>query len=68
MDRQDLEILRRVPLFADLAEPQLAALLRDVSVRDHPKGQLLFLQDDRRPLLCGARRLSEDLPADAGRR
>ncbi len=46
MERQDLEILRRVPLFAGLAEPQLAALLRDVSVRDHPKGQLLFQQGD----------------------
>jgi len=46
MDRQDLEILRRVPLFAGLDEPQLGALLRDVSVQDHPKGQLLFQQGD----------------------
>ncbi len=46
MERQDLEILRRVPLFAGLAEPQLAALMRDVSVRDHSKGQLLFQQGD----------------------
>ena len=46
MDRQDLEILRRVPLFAGLDESRLGDLLRDVSVRDHPKGQLLFQQGD----------------------
>ncbi|MEE8454356.1 MAG: Crp/Fnr family transcriptional regulator [Limibaculum sp.] len=46
MERQDIEILRRVPLFAGLDESQLGDLLRDVSVRDHPKGQLLFQQGD----------------------
>ena len=46
MERQDLEILQRVPLFAGLDEPQLDGLLRDASVRDHPKGQLLFQQGD----------------------
>ena len=46
MDRHDLEILRRVPLFAGLDESRLGDLLRDVSVRDHPKGQLLFQQGD----------------------
>jgi CRP-like cAMP-binding protein len=46
MKRQDLEILQRVPLFAGLDEPQLDSLLRDASVRDHPKGQLLFQQGD----------------------
>jgi CRP-like cAMP-binding protein len=46
MKRQDLEILRRVPLFAGLEEPQLDGLLGDASVRDHPKGQLLFQQGD----------------------
>ena len=46
MELQDIEILRRVPLFAGLDESQLGDLLRDVSVRDHPKGQLLFQQGD----------------------
>ncbi len=46
MERQDIEILRRVPLFAGLDESQLGDLLRDVSIRDHPKGQLLFQQGD----------------------
>lgn len=46
MERQDLEILRRVPLFAGLEEPHLSGLLRDASVRVHPKGQLLFQQGD----------------------
>lgn len=46
MDRQDLEILRHIPLFAGLDEPQLDGLLRDVSVREHPKGLLLFQQGD----------------------
>lgn len=46
MDRQDLEILRRVPLFAGLDESRLGDLLRDASIRDHPKGQLLFQQGD----------------------
>jgi CRP-like cAMP-binding protein len=46
MERQDLEILRRTPLFAGLERPQLDGLLRGVSVRDHPKGQLLFQQGD----------------------
>jgi len=46
MELQDIEILRRVPLFAGLDESQLGDLLRDVSIRDHPKGQLLFQQGD----------------------
>lgn len=46
MERRDLEILQHIPLFAGLEEPQLDGLLRDVSVRDHPKGQLLFQQGD----------------------
>jgi CRP-like cAMP-binding protein len=46
MDWHDLEILRRIPLFAGLDRPRLEGLLRDVSVRDHPKGQLLFQQGD----------------------
>jgi CRP-like cAMP-binding protein len=46
MERQDLEILWRVPLFAGLEKPHLDGLLHDVSVRDHPKGQLLFQQGD----------------------
>jgi CRP-like cAMP-binding protein len=46
MERQDLEILRRIPLFAGLDKAQLDGLLHDASVRDHPKGQLVFLQGD----------------------
>jgi CRP-like cAMP-binding protein len=46
MDGHDLEILRRIPLFAGLDRPRLEGLLRDVSVRDHPKGKLLFQQGD----------------------
>lgn len=46
MDGLDLEILRRIPLFAGLEPRQLEGLLRDASVRDHPKGQLLFQQGD----------------------
>ncbi|MHA1152266.1 MAG: Crp/Fnr family transcriptional regulator [Alphaproteobacteria bacterium] len=46
MERQDLVILRHVPLFAGLDEPHLSGLLRDASVRAHPKGQLLFQQGD----------------------
>ncbi len=46
MKRQDLEILRRVPLFAGLDETQLDELLRDATVRDYHKGQLLFQQGD----------------------
>ena len=46
MDRQDLEILGRVPLFAGLGEARLTDLLQGASVRAHPKGQLLFQQGD----------------------
>ena len=46
MERQDLAILRRIPLFAGLETRQLDDLLREVSVREHPKGQLLFQQGD----------------------
>jgi CRP-like cAMP-binding protein len=46
MDRHDLEILRRVPLFAGLEAARLVDLLQGTSVRVHPKGQLLFQQGD----------------------
>ncbi len=46
MERQDLEILRRVPLFAGLDELQLKDVLHDTSVHNHPKGRMLFQQGD----------------------
>ncbi len=46
MERQDLEILRRVPIFAGLDESQLQGVLRDSSIRNHAKGRNLFQQGD----------------------
>jgi CRP-like cAMP-binding protein len=46
MERHDLEILRRVPLFAGLEKARLTDLLEGTSIRIHPKGQLLFQQGD----------------------
>ncbi|MCG8508347.1 MAG: Crp/Fnr family transcriptional regulator, partial [Rhodospirillales bacterium] len=43
---QDLEIVRRAPLFSDVSEDLLQALLADARVAEYSRGQILFLRGD----------------------
>lgn len=43
----DLEILRKVPLFADLDSAHLESILRVTETRSIPRGQVLFSEGDR---------------------
>lgn len=43
---QDLEIVRRTPLFVDFTEAALNDLLKDAWVKEYPRGALLFLRGD----------------------
>ena len=47
LSREDLEILRKVPLFSRLEEEELASLLMGAAPRDFPRGVMLFQQGDR---------------------
>ncbi len=46
MSPEDLNIVRGLPLLAGLPEDRLGRLLTGAVPRVHPKGQVLFLQDD----------------------
>lgn len=43
---EDLEIIRRIPLFGNISDCNLTALLGNAFPRNYPKGKVLFIRDE----------------------